>query len=137
MKKSCAYCGRIHDSKYDCGRKPKRIRKRNEKDSFRSTALWQRKTEEIKERDEFLCQICIRDLYKTINRLNGNRLSVHHAIPLQVDFDKRLDNDNLITLCDTHHEMAENGRIPYEVIKEIIDEQESGVSPRINNGEKI
>lgn len=136
MKKSCVYCGRIHDSKYDCGMKPKKIRKKNEKDAFRSTALWQRKSKEIKERDGFLCQICIRNMYGTIRRLNHNRLSVHHAIPLEIDYEKRLDNDNLITLCDTHHEMAENGRIPYEVIKEIIEEQESGVSPRINNGEK-
>lgn len=130
MMRSCAYCGRIHDSKYDCGKKPKRIRKRNDKDSFRSTAQWQRKTEEIKERDSYLCQICIRDLYDTTCRLNGNRLSVHHAIPLQIDYDKRLDNDNLITICDKHHELAESGAIPYTTIKDIIDEQERGVSPR-------
>lgn len=25
MLKSCRYCGRIHDSAYDCGKKPQRI----------------------------------------------------------------------------------------------------------------
>jgi hypothetical protein len=28
------------------------------------------------------------------------------------DFDKRLDNDNLITLCASHHRQADAGRIP-------------------------
>lgn len=129
MKKSCVYCGRIHDSKYDCGMKPKKFKKRNIKDAFRSTAMWQRKTVEIKERDGYLCQICLRDLYGTKRRINHEKLSVHHAIPLQEDYEKRLDNDNLLTVCDMHHEMAERGMIPYEEIKEIINEQERGVSP--------
>lgn len=129
MKKSCVYCGRIHDSKYDCGMKPKKFKKRNIKDTFRSTAMWQRKTVEIKERDGYLCQICLRDLHGTKRRINHEKLSVHHAIPLQEDYEKRLDNDNLLTVCDMHHEMAERGIIPYDEIKEIIDEQERGVSP--------
>lgn len=129
MKKSCVYCGRIHDSKYDCGMKPKKFKKRNIKDAFRSTAMWQRKTVEIKERDGYLCQICLRDLHGTKRRINHEKLSVHHAIPLQEDYEKRLDNDNLLTVCDMHHEMAERGIIPYDEIKEIIDEQERGVSP--------
>ena len=136
MKKSCVYCGRIHDSKFDCGRKPKRFKKRNIKDAFRSTAVWQRKTVEIKERDGYLCQICLRDLYGTKIRVNNLRLSVHHAIPLQEDYEKRLDNDNLLTVCDMHHEMAESGEIPYEEIKKIIDEQEQGVSPVEKSGSK-
>lgn len=136
MKKSCVYCGRIHDSKFDCGRKPKRFKKRNIKDAFRSTAVWQRKTVEIKERDGYLCQICLRDLYGTKIRVNNLRLSVHHAIPLQEDYEKRLDNDNLLTVCDMHHEMAESGEIPYEEIKKIIDEQEQGVSPGEKSGSK-
>lgn len=45
-------------------------------------------------------------------------------MPINADWDKRLDDDNLITVCSMHHEMAENGEIPYEVLKEIIDEQE-------------
>ena len=131
MKKSCVYCGRIHDSRYDCGMKTKKIRKKNEKDAFRSTARWQRKTAEIKERDSYLCQICLRGLYGTRNRINHQRLSVHHAIPLQDDFEKKLDNDNLLTVCAIHHEMAENGDIPYEEVKRIIDEQEAGISPGV------
>ncbi|WP_320920505.1 hypothetical protein [Eisenbergiella porci] len=49
---------------------------------------------------------------------------MHHAIPIETDYDRRLDDDNLLTVCAMHHEMAENGAIPYEEIKRIIDEQE-------------
>lgn len=125
MLKSCSYCGRIHDSKFDCGKKPKRIKKKYEKDSFRSTAAWQRKAEEIKGRDNYLCQVCIRNLYGTKVRLNSTNLSVHHAIPLKTNYELRLSNDILITLCGIHHEMAESGEIPLEVILDIIKQQEN------------
>lgn len=125
MLRSCAYCGKIHDSKYNCGMKPKRFKNRSEIDSFRSKAEWQKKVEEIRERDRYLCQVCIRNIYNTKKRINHERLSVHHAIPLKVDYNRRLDNDNLLLICDRHHEMAESGLIPYDVIKKIIVEQES------------
>jgi 5-methylcytosine-specific restriction endonuclease McrA len=123
MLKSCKYCGRIHDSKYDCGKKPKRIKGNTQADKFRWTKEWQDKRTEIKERDNYLCQVCIRKLYNTTNQYTYDNISVHHAIPLSVNYDKRLDNDNLITVCDYHHEMAEKGIIDYKTIKNIIDEQ--------------
>lgn len=112
MKKSCPYCGRIHEKNYDCGRKPRHMKKYNSKDKFRSTAAWQDKRTEIKERDYYLCQACIRNLHGTVRRLNHERLEVHHIIPLEEDEGKKLDNQNLITLCERHHEMAEQGKIP-------------------------
>jgi hypothetical protein len=124
MLKSCKYCGRIHDSKYDCGKKPQFKKRDTNKDRFRWTKVWQRKREEIKQRDNYLCQICIRNLYDTHDQYNYNDLSVHHAIPLEEDFERRLDNKILLTICDPHHEMAESGEIPREIILEIIGEQE-------------
>lgn len=126
MLKSCQYCGRIHDSKFDCGKKPVRKKKTTKADQFRWSKAWQKKRKEIRTRDNNLCQICYRNLFME----NGSRqyeyedLSVHHAIPLEEDYDRRLDNYNLITTCGRHHEMAESGAIPYEVIKRIIEEQE-------------
>ena len=73
MLKSCKYCGRIHDSQYDCGRKPQPQKK---------------------------------------------------ITYIETDYDRRLDDDNLLTVCGMHHEMCESGAIPYEVVKQIIDEQE-------------
>ena len=124
MLKSCKYCGRIHDSKIICEKKPRRYKKKTDVEKFRWTSAWKNKRDEIKRRDNSLCQICIRNIYNPIRELEYDNLSVHHAIPIEADFSKRLDNDNLLTLCARHHEMAECGSIPYEIIKKIIDEQE-------------
>lgn len=125
MLKSCKFCNRIHDSKIICSQKPKRQKQGNEKDRFRWTRAWQRKREEIKERDLYLCQVCIRKIYDTLNQYNHENLEVHHAIPLQENFDKRLDNNNLITICERHHEMAESQEISKDTILKIIKEQEN------------
>lgn len=132
MLKSCHYCGRIHDSRFDCGKKPVRRKKKySQADYFRRTQAWTDKSIEIKQRDNYLCQICIRKLYNTLQQYNYNHLSVHHAVPIAADWDKRLDNDNLITLCSTHHKMCENGEIPREVVRKIIVEQQQKASPGV------
>lgn len=124
MLKACKYCGRIHDSKYDCGKKPHSQRIRTKASAFRNSRKWRDKRDIIRQRDKNLCQICIRNLYNTKIQFNHENLSVHHAVPIEEDYDRRLDDDNLLTVCDMHHEMAESGEIPYEVVKQIIDEQE-------------
>lgn len=123
MKKSCQYCGRIHDVKYDCGFKPVKIQSRTEYDKFRNTSAWRKKREEIKERDNYLCQICFRNLYDTINKLNHANIEVHHAEKLNENYSKRLDDDNLLSVCERHHKMCDAGIIPYVEVKRIICEQ--------------
>lgn len=125
MLKSCQYCGKIHNSKYICSSKPQKRRQVTEVDRFRWTILWQKKREEIKQRDLYLCQICIRELYNTIVKYNTEELEVHHNIPIHEDFNKRLENDNLLTVCDLHHKMCESGEIPREEVQQIINEQEN------------
>ncbi|CDB23856.1 putative uncharacterized protein [Clostridium sp. CAG:557] len=71
-----------------------------------------------------MCQICIREMYDTNRKYNCNDLQVHHAIPVNANEELRLDENNLITLCSTHHAMCDRGDIPYEEVKKIIDEQE-------------
>lgn len=124
MLKSCSYCGRIHDTKYDCGKRPQKQKKITYIDRFRSSRKWREKREQIRARDINLCQICIRNLYEPDRQYNYEYLSVHHSVPMESDFSKRLDDDNLLTLCARHHKMAEVGEIPYSEIKKIIDEQE-------------
>lgn len=125
MLKSCQYCQKIHDSKFDCGKKPKKINKRSTRDYFRYTSAWQQKREAIKERDRYLCQICIRRLYGTDRPLNSENLSVHHANKLNDFYDQRLDDNNLLTLCEQHHKMADDGTIPKDQVLAIIKEQQS------------
>ena len=109
---------------FDCGKKPARKPKDSEQYRFRSTQVWQRKRDEIRERDNQLCQVCIRLLYDTEQQYTYDGLSVHHINPLKSAYDKRLDNDNLITLCEMHHEMAEHGLIPARELDGIAKEQE-------------
>lgn len=124
MLKSCKYCGRVHDRKYDCGKRPAKINKRTSvADRFRNTSAWQQKREEIKERDNYLCQICIRNLYDTKKIMNYENISVHHAEKLEENYEKRLDNDNLLTVCEQHHKLCDKNIIPFSVVKRIITEQ--------------
>lgn len=130
MLKTCKYCGKIHNINYDCTEKPKRKiydKKITEADKFRWTTKWQNKRKEIKERDRNLCQVCIRDLYYTDKIYNFNDIQVHHNTPIQEDWNKRLDNNNLISLCPYHHKLAEDGIISRKEIQSIIDEQENKI----------
>jgi len=124
MLKSCSYCGGIHDRKYQCSSKPKRKKKVTHVDKFRWTKAWQNKREHIKSRDKHLCQICIRELYNTVTKYNFTNIEVHHIVPVNEDWEKRLDDDYLISLCSTHHHMAERGQISGDELIDIVREQE-------------
>lgn len=128
MLKTCKYCG-IVPYNHICPHKEKHKKSVTNVDRFRWSRIWQEKREEIKQRDLYLCQICIREIFGTTIKYNSNNLSVHHNIPINEDYNRRLDNNNLITLCSMHHEMCENGEIPRKEVQEIINEQEKRVSP--------
>ena len=123
MLKSCTYCGKIHDRKFVCKPKKEAVRKRMSKDAnekenkFRWSRAWKQKAEEIKRRDKYLCQICMRELYDTQMKYNPYQLSVHHIIKLRDDYGSRLDNENLITLCRKHHEDADCGRLTLFILQ--------------------
>jgi 5-methylcytosine-specific restriction endonuclease McrA len=108
----------------DCGKKPQQKKERTETVKFRSSAAWQHKVAEILERDLRLCQICIRNLYGTVNQYTYNNLEVHHAVKIEENFEKRLDNDNLLSLCVMHHKQADSGEIPRASILKVISAQE-------------
>ena len=123
MLKSCKYCGRIHDKKFICPNKPiRKTFKKTEEDKFRNTKAWQRKREYIKDRDKGLCQVCIRKLYNTIKQYNYIDIEVHHIEPLREAYDLRLEDDNLISLCKYHHELAEKGEIHKNILKDMLSE---------------
>ena len=65
---------------------------------FRNSPKWQKKRKQIKERDNYLCQICIREIYGTKRKYNHENLQVHHAIPINTNEDLKLDESNLFEL---------------------------------------
>ncbi len=115
MLKSCKYCGRIHKRSFDCGKKPKRRKEPTKINKFRWSRKWRKKRNDIVERDNHLCQIC-----KENNKFTYNNLEVHHIVPLEEDYELRLDDENLITLCTTHHKEADKGDISREHLKKIV-----------------
>ena len=108
MQKTCVVCGKIHDFNKIC-RRPK-SKKKSEANTFRKTNKWTEKSRSIRQRDK----------YETKYRYTYKDLEVHHIIPIEEDYSKRLDSENLITLCRYHHEMAESGEIPREELLEIV-----------------
>lgn len=105
--------------------KPQRKQKASTIDRFRWTKAWQRKREQINIRDKYMCQVCIRKLYDTKKQYNYTDIGVHHITPIVEDWDLRLEDDNLICLCERHHKMADAGAIPKDLLKSICNEQES------------
>ena len=75
MLKSCKYCGKIHDSKTVCDLKPVAVKKDSKANRFRKTNLWKEKSVEIRRRDNFLCQVCLKE-----NIFNYHVLKFHHII---------------------------------------------------------
>lgn len=126
MKKSCQYCGKIHDMSFLCQKKKRKF-KSTEESHFRSSSKWTKKSLEIKERDLFLCRIC---LEKGIAKWDG--LEVHHIVPISENFDLRLEDQNLITLCQKHHKEAERSEISRTRLMEL-----AKVSPRGIDTSKI
>ena len=123
MYRSCSVCGRIHPEDKMC----KRSYKQNTIESkFRNNNDWIKKRNQIKKRDKYLCQLCLKD-----NVYTYDNLQVHHIIPIAKDYNKKLDSDNLITLCRMHHEQAEKGIITKEELYELLEVPRRVGNPKI------
>ncbi len=122
MLKACKYCGRLHKHNERCDKAPVYIsyKKNSELSRFRNTQAWQKKATEIKKRDLYICRACLANLKGTRLIINTELLEVHHIIPLKDAYELRLENDNLITLCRAHHELAESGKIGIKILRGLI-----------------
>lgn len=117
---TCSRCGVVSRG-HRCPHKTYKKKDRDSKaDKFRKSKRWTDKSIEIRVRDRYLCRVCMANLYNTVNQFNYDKLEVHHIIPISEDYNKRLDNDNLITLCNYHHKLAESGEIPREDLLKLI-----------------
>ena len=123
MLKTCKHCGVVDENHVCPHRKSRQKSGDRQSDRFRKTKGWTDKSIEIRQRDKYLCQICLRNRYNTLTFLNYKTVEVHHITPINEDYNRRLDNDNLISLCKYHHTMADKGQIPkvelYEIVEEI------------------
>lgn len=76
---------------------------------FYSSNDWFKKREEIYKLYEGHCVIC-----RALGRYTVGQ-DVHHIIPLLKDFDKRLENDNLILVCSLCHQDIHRNNIDNEI----------------------
>lgn len=121
MLKTCSICGKIHDMDIVCKREYKK--KKTKASEFRNTYIWKNKRDSIKKRDNYLCRVCMSGKYNTNYRYTYKEIEVHHIVPIEEDYSRRLDSLNLITLCRMHHKMAETGQIKREELIEMIQEE--------------
>jgi len=80
------------------------LRKNDKGQSFYKSKQWVNFREFILSRDNYLCQECLKN-----KELNPGNL-VHHIIPIKIDYSRRLDEANCITVCNSCHEKIHNHR---------------------------
>lgn len=116
--KACAYCGKIH--KGECTKKPKDYHVKQDKiRKFRKSSEWTNKRKEILDRDEYCCQIC-----KTQGYINSSKsLHVHHIHALANDWEDRVNDRNLICLCEKHHHDVHNGLFNIMDIQQLVNDK--------------
>ena len=123
MLTSCRWCGRVHDSRYDCGRKPKQKRAIKYAEAGRYTDAWKKKAKERKEAAAWLCQVCLAGGDYTTGDLEA-----HHIVPL-LEGGPLLDDDNIIVVCARHHREAEKGMISRDFLREILRKRNEETPP--------
>lgn len=98
------YCAKhIHAKRethqvYDAMRREREPHIRNLYNSDR----WRKLSRQIKLRDDFLCQKCIKE------GVYSNADITDHIIEIKDDWDKRWDTGNMISLCHFHHNKKTN-----------------------------
>lgn len=119
MFKSCGRCGKIHASNYKCN-KGKVYRGGNER-QLRNTYDWVQKSLEIRDRSNYLCEVC-----KQEGRYTYNNLEVHHITKVTEAPERLLDNYNLVCLCVEHHKLADKGEIDKDYLEKLARIREDG-----------
>lgn len=112
MLKACSKCGKVHAYNFKCTANKTIIK--DDEYKLRQKNKWHKKSEEIRENANYLCEVC-----KQEGIYNYKRISVHHILKLKLRPDLLLENSNLIALCDEHHKKADAGEIPIEYLQEL------------------
>jgi 5-methylcytosine-specific restriction endonuclease McrA len=86
---------------------------------LRSTYSWTKKSEQIREKANYLCEVC-RDL----GIFTYDNIEVHHIVKIKDDKDKLLLDENLICLCQEHHKQADNNQIDKDYLYQLAKERE-------------
>lgn len=70
---------------------------------FYHSKEWRKVRREVLLRDKKECQVC-----RNFGKVTLDNLLVHHIYILEYYYNKRLDVDNLVTVCHSCHELIHN-----------------------------
>ena len=117
MYKACSRCGKIHDTRFKCN--AGRVYTGGQERKLRSSYAWTKKSEEIRQKANYLCEAC-RDkgIYVYDN------LEVHHIEKLKEQPNLLLDDYNLVCLCQECHTKADDGLIDADYLRELARHRE-------------
>ena len=104
--RSCQYCGKVHPTDFDCGKRPVRRKETTAAIKMRNSGQWRRVRLKALERDHHLCRVCLE-----AGRYTYEGLEVHHIFPLVEDAGRAYDLGNIVTLCTRCHKEADAGKI--------------------------
>ena len=117
MYKACSKCGKIH--RYDKECQVKKVYQGGKERDLRSSYKWTKKSQEIRQRSNYLCEVC-----KEQNIFTYENVEVHHIEKVKDNNELLLDDNNLICLCVEHHKQADAGEISKEYLKELVRRRE-------------
>ena len=117
MYKSCSRCGRIHPADFKCNKG--KVYRGGEERQLRSRFAWTKKSEEIREKAQYLCEVC-----RDQGKITYESLEVHHITPLREDSNLLLDNFNLVCLCIEHHKQADNSELDRDYLRKLAEYRE-------------
>ena len=114
MLKACSRCGKIHAYNYRCSAGVDN-RTKTEEQRLRSKYAWTKKSKQIRQDANNLCEVCLDNGVYTYDGLE-----VHHVTKLSVDANGLLEDDNLICLCVEHHKQADAGELSKDYLLSLI-----------------
>ena len=130
MFKACVYCGKIHSLGVKCSARPKYKRAdsiirrvHNKKKGVKLANI-------VREDSNGICTVCFDN-----GVINNRDLEVHHIEKIRERIDLAFDEENLICLCRTHHQLAEVGMINKDYLRDLVKQRMEKTPPskKINN----
>lgn len=119
MYKSCSRCGKIHPVGVSCA--IKREYKGGIERELRRSWSWQKKSMEIRDKAQGLCEVC-----RDYGVYTYKGLEVHHIDKVKDNPDALLDDSNLVCLCVKHHKQADRGELSKDYLRRLATYREHG-----------
>ena len=121
MLKACSRCGKLHDFNSTCPyKKDTRRFADTEENRLRGKYSWKVKRDSIKERANYLCEVC-----RDRGDYTPKDLEVHHITKLKKDPNGLLEDKNIIALCVKHHKEADRGELSEDYLRALADTRDA------------